>query len=168
MAYDAARGGWRRLLPSPEPRRWLESEAVAEALRAGLGRHCILVVAGGGGIPVVRRGSRYEGIEAVIDKDLAASRVALDLAADRLVIVTDVPAVAIGFRKSWERWLAQVSAAELEEALGRGEFGEGTMAPKVRAVLSFLKGGGTRAVITDIPSLPRALRGEAGTRISRD
>ena len=169
MAYDAPRGGWRRLLPSPEPRRWLESEGVAEAVRAGLARHCIFVVAGGGGIPVVRKGpGRYEGVEAVIDKDLAASRVALDLSADRLAIVTDVPGVAIGFHKSWERWLGEVGAPELEVALGQGEFGEGSMAPKVRAVLSFLKGGGARAVITDIPSLGRALRGEAGTRVARD
>jgi carbamate kinase len=168
MEYDGARGGWRRLLPSPEPRRWLESAAVQEAVRAGLGRHCVLVVAGGGGIPVVRKASgRYEGVEAVIDKDLAASLVAREVGADRLAIVTDVPAVALGFRKPWERWLGEVEPSELEEALGRGEFAEGSMAPKVRAVLSYLKGGGARAVITDIPSLGRALRGEAGTRIAR-
>ena len=169
MAYDGARGGWRRLLPSPKPLRWLESEAVQTALRLGLGRHAVFVVAGGGGIPVVRRGPGvFEGVEAVIDKDLSAALVARDLRAEVLAIVTDIPAVALGFGKPWERWLGATRLEELEQGLARGEFGEGSMAPKVQAVVTFLKEGGKRAVITDIPSLDRALRGEAGTRVERD
>jgi carbamate kinase len=169
MAYDGARGGWRRLLPSPKPIRWLEAEAVQEALRAGLGRRCVLVVAGGGGVPVVRKGpGTYEGVEAVIDKDLTAALVARDLGAERLAIVTDVPAVALGFHKPWERWLGEARMEELERGLAMGEFADGSMGPKIGAVLSFLKGGGKTAVITDIPSLARALHGEAGTRITRD
>jgi carbamate kinase len=169
MAFDGARGGWRRLLPSPRPVRWLEAEAVIEAIRNGLGRRCVFVVAGGGGIPVVRTGpERFEGVEAVIDKDLAASLVGQVLGAETLAIVTDVPAVAIGFRKSWEKWLGATTVGELERGLERGEFAEGSMGPKVEAVLSFLRNGGRRAIITDIPSLGRALRGEAGTRVLRD
>ena len=101
----------------------------------------------------------YEGVDAVIDKDLTASLVARELGLDTLAIVTDVPAVAVGFRKPWERWLGTSSIEELEELLRRGELGEGSMAPKVEAGLEFLRAGGRRLVITDIPSLARSLRG---------
>jgi len=168
MAFDGARGGWRRLLASPKPVRWLEAEALRPLVREGLGRRCVLVLAGGGGVPVVSKGhGRYEGVDAVIDKDLTASLVGRELEVDTLAIVTDVPAVAVGFRKPWERWLGEVDERELESALRNGEFGHGSMGPKVEAILEFVRGGGRRAVITDPPSLERALHGETGTRISR-
>jgi len=167
MTFDGARGGWRRLVPSPRPVRWLEGHAVRRLLEAGLGTTWIPVVSGGGGIPVVRRANGvYEGVEAVIDKDLAASLVARELDLDTLAIVTDVPGAAVAFGKRGERWLRDVSRSELEEWARRGEFGEGSMAPKVEAGLEFLRHGGRQFVITDIPSLPRALRGEAGTRVT--
>lgn len=168
MVYDGARGGWRRVVPSPKPVRWLEADAVRSVLRDGGGARCVPVVAGGGGVPVVARGAgNYEGVDAVIDKDLSAGVVAADLAVELLAIVTDVPAVAVGFGKPWERWLGEVSAEELGRYYRQGEFAEGSMAPKVRAGLDFLEHGGHRFVITDIPSMGRALRGEAGTRVSR-
>ncbi|MCI4317873.1 MAG: carbamate kinase [Thermoplasmata archaeon] len=168
MIYDGARGGWRRVAPSPEPVRWLESETVQKFLSGGWGGLWVPVVAGGGGIPVVSKGrGTYVGVEAVIDKDRTAAVVAGDLAVETLAIVTDVPAVAIGFHKRWERWLGEVDATEVEKHLKNGEFGEGSMRPKIEAALRFLARGGRRVVITDIPSLPRALRGEAGTRILR-
>ncbi len=146
--------------------RWLEGAAVRSLFESGLGARWIPVVAGGGGIPVVRKPhGTYEGVEAVIDKDLAASLVGRDLGVDTLAIVTDVPGAAIAFGKRGERWLAQVSRRELADFLQRGEFGEGSMGPKVAAGLEFLEGGGRRFIITDIPSLARALRGEAGTRV---
>ncbi len=166
MAFDGARGGWRRLVPSPRPVRWLEGQAVRRLLEVGLGTGWIPVVSGGGGIPVVRRANGvYEGVEAVIDKDLAASLVARELGLETLAIVTDVPGAAASFGKRGERWLREISRDELEGLFRRGEFGEGSMAPKVEAGLQFLRGGGREFVITDIPSLPRALRGEAGTRV---
>lgn len=168
MQFDGARGGWRRIVPSPRPVRWLEGSAVRSLLESGLGSHWIPVVAGGGGIPVVRRpDGTYEGVEAVIDKDLAASLVAHELGLDTLAIVTDVPGAAVGFGKPGERWLGEVSRTELARLWTRGEFAEGSMGPKVEAGLEFLRGGGRRFVITDIPSLARALRGEAGTRVER-
>jgi len=166
MQYDGARGGWRRIVPSPRPVRWIEGGAVRALLESGLGSRWIPVVAGGGGIPVVRRpDGTYEGVEAVIDKDLAASLVARELGVDTLAVVTDVPGAAVGFGKRGERWLTKVSREELADLFRRGEFAEGSMGPKVEAGLEFLAGGGRRFVITDIPSLARALRGEAGTRV---
>jgi carbamate kinase len=166
MQYDGARGGWRRIVPSPRPVRWIEGAAIRSLLESNLGSSWIPVVAGGGGIPVVRKpDGTFEGVEAVIDKDLAASLVARELGVNTLAVVTDVPGAAVSFGKRGERWLTQVSRRELAEYYRRGEFGEGSMGPKVAAGLEFLEGGGRRFVITDIPSLARALRGEAGTRV---
>jgi len=167
LTHDVARGGWRRLVPSPKPVRWLEGHAVRQLLEAGRGARWIPIVSGGGGIPVVRRpNGSYEGVEAVIDKDLAASLVATELGIERLAIVTDVPGAAVDFGRTGERWLGAVSRAELARLHRAGEFAEGSMGPKVEAGLEFLRHGGREVVITDIPSLPRALRGEAGTRVS--
>jgi carbamate kinase len=80
-------------------------------------------------------------------------------------VITDVPGAAVSFGKRGERWLTEVSRQELAEFLRRGEFGSGSMAPKIEAGLEFLEGGGRRFIVTDIPSLARALRGEAGTRV---
>lgn len=169
LERDSARGGWRRLVPSPRPLRWVEQETFREWLARRRPDASIPVVAGGGGVPVVERsGGRLEGVEAVIDKDLAAALVATAVGARRLAILTDVPGVAVGFHKPWERWLGEVSASELRAHLGRGEFGSGSMAPKVEAALGFLAGGGKEATIGDIAGLPRALRGEGGTRVRPD
>jgi carbamate kinase len=166
MQFDGARGGWRRLVPSPRPVRWLEGAAVRHLLESGLGARWIPVVAGGGGIPVIRRpDGGFDGVEAVIDKDLGASLVARELGMDTLAVVTDVPGAAVGFGKRGERWLGEVSLEELERYHAKGEFSPGSMGPKVEAGLEFLRGGGHRFVITDIPSLARALEGEAGTRV---
>jgi len=169
MRFDSARGGWRRLVPSPRPISWLEGAAVRRLLDAGLGDLWIPVVAGGGGIPVVRRpDGGFEGVEAVIDKDLGAALVAHELGFPTLAVVTDVPGAALAFGKRGERWLGDVSMGELTEYSARGEFEAGSMGPKVVAGLEFLRGGGRTFVICDIPSLGRALAGEAGTRVHAD
>jgi len=166
MVDDVARGGWRRLVPSPRPVRWLEGSAVRHVLEAEAGARWIPIVAGGGGIPVVRRrNGSYEGVEAVIDKDLGAALVAHELGLDSLAVVTDVPGAAVNFGRTGERWLGDVGRDELARLLKDGEFAEGSMGPKVEAGLEFLRAGGRRFLITDVPSLPRALRGEAGTRV---
>jgi carbamate kinase len=168
LENDRSRGGWRRLVASPRPLRWLEGPTVRRMFDAGLGAHFVPVVAGGGGIPVVReRGGRYRGVDAVIDKDRTAAIVARDLGADTLAVVTDVPAAAVGYSGARPTWLGEVTPRELAGYLARGEFAEGSMAPKVEAGLSFLRHGGERFIITSIPALSDALAGRAGTRVRR-
>jgi carbamate kinase len=165
MLHDPARGGWRRLVPSPRPVRWVEGAIVRRLLHGPLGAAAVWVLGGGGGIPVVARGrGRLEGVEAVIDKDFAAEGIATALGASTLAMVTDVPGVAVGFRRPWERWLGAVGARRLARYRAEGEFGEGSMEPKVEAALRFVRHRKRRAVITDVSSLPRALAGEAGTQ----
>lgn len=166
LREDPTHRGWRRVVASPSPRRWLEAEAVHAWLATGRRIPWIPVVAGGGGVPVVReRRGRHRGIDAVIDKDRSAALIARSLGAAALVIVTDVPAVAVGFGRPEQRWLGAVTDRELAGYARRGEFADGSMGPKVRAVLDFLRAGRGRAIITDIPSLGAALHGRAGTRV---
>lgn len=169
LTYDGPRGGWRRVVASPSPIEWLEAAAVERLLGDGGGRRWVPVVAGGGGIAVVAtRSGSYEPRDAVVDKDATAALVGRDLRAHTLVIVTDVPGAAVGYGQRWERWLGEVTREELVELERMGEFADGSMGPKIKAGLSFLASGGDRFIVTDIPSLPRALRGEAGTRVTRD
>lgn len=168
LELDRARGGWRRVVPSPRPRRWVEGEAVRALFDAGLGSRVVLVTGGGGGIPVVRRsGATWEGVEAVIDKDLAAALIAETLGVRSFVILTDVPGIAVGFGTRWERWLRSVEREELDRYYRAGEFPAGSMGPKVEAGLQFLEQGGEEFIVTDIPSLDRTLAGEAGTHVVR-
>jgi carbamate kinase len=162
---DPSRGGWRRLVPSPRPCRWLEGPSVRRMLDAGFGATTVPVVTGGGGIPVVRRGNRWEGVDAVIDKDRAAALVGTTLGATTLAIVTDVPGAALGFRSGRPEWLGRVGFDELQRYWRRGEFAEGSMGPKVEAGLRFLREGGRRFTISDVAHLPAALAGRAGTRV---
>ncbi len=167
LAEDRERGGWRRLVPSPAPRAWLEAGAVRSMLDAGLGRRCVFVVTGGGGVPVVRRNGRWDGVDAVVDKDRTAALVAEALGAATLAIVTDVPGAAVDFGTSRVRWLGAISLAELVRYRRAGEFAEGSMRPKVEAGIRFLRRGGERFLITDIAGLSAALAGRAGTRVTR-
>jgi len=165
LREDPRRGGWRRLVPSPRPLRWLEGDAVRSMLDAGFGARCVFVVTGGGGIPVVRRRGGWEGVDAVIDKDRTAALAARQLDVDTLAIVTDVPGAALGFGTDHQRWLGRVSLDELARSWRRGEFEDGSMGPKVEAGIRFLRSGGRSFLITDIGSLPSALAGRAGTRV---
>ncbi len=167
LAEDRERGGWRRVVPSPEPVGWVEAPAVRAMLDAGLGARCVFVVSGGGGVPVVRRGATLTGVDAVIDKDRAAALVARAVGASTLAIVTDVPGAAVGFGTPDVRWLGAVSRADLARYARAGEFGAGSMGPKVEAGLRFLRAGGHRFLISDIPTLRSALAGRAGTRVPR-
>jgi carbamate kinase len=156
---DAGRG-WRRLVASPRPVRVVQRLMIRDSARAG---H-IVVACGGGGIPIVRGDDRdYEGIEAVIDKDLTSSVLAAEIGAELLIILTDVPQVYVHYGKPEQRPLDAVTLKEIEALQAEGHFGKGSMGPKVEAIVSFLRAGGKRGLITSAARLPDAMDGRAGT-----
>jgi carbamate kinase len=162
MREDAGRG-WRRVVPSPEPIEIVEQPAI-EAL---LGTGAVVVAAGGGGIPVVRRADgSLAGVEAVVDKDLASALLAANLGAEVLLVLTGVEHVAVDFGRPTQRDLHELRAAELARHATDGQFAPGSMLPKVQAVLRFLAQGGHRAVITTPELSEKALAGEIGTQVT--
>jgi carbamate kinase len=162
VVEDAGRG-YRRVVPSPAPLEIVEARAITRLLEQGY----TVVAAGGGGIPVAPRDGRLAGVEAVIDKDLAAALPGTTVGARALVLVTDVDAVMLDFGTSRQRPLTTVSADEMRQHLHDGHFPEGSMGPKVRACLQFLDSGGGCAVIARPRLAPAVLSGHAaaGTRI---
>jgi carbamate kinase len=159
LVEDAGRG-WRRVVPSPRPLEIVELEPVQTLLAAGT----IVVACGGGGIPVVARDERLDGVDAVIDKDYVSALLARLLGAARLVILTDVPALYRAYRTPAEQELRRLSPDEAEQLLP--ELPEGSMRPKVEASLEFVRETGGEALITSAGQLARAIRGESGTRIA--
>ncbi len=124
----------------------------------------IVVACGGGGIPIVRGENRdYEGIEAVIDKDLTSSVLAAEIGAELLIILTDVPQVYVHYGKPEQKALGAVTLEEIEALQAEGHFGKGSMGPKVEAIVNFLKAGGKRGLITSPARLGDAMDGRAGT-----
>jgi len=150
---------WRRVVASPAPLRIVEEEPLLQIIDAG---H-VVVAGGGGGVPVVEHKRELRGVEAVVDKDLTAARLATLVRADVLLILTAVPRVQVGFGTPDARSLDNVSAAEARQLLAGGEFPEGSMGPKVTACLSFLDAGGSRAVIAALSDAADAVFGDAGT-----
>ena len=161
---DAGRG-WRRVVASPQPKRIVELEVIRDLLDAGVAT----IAVGGGGIPVIENEKgNLEGIAAVIDKDLASALLASQVDADLLLISTAVEKVALNFGTPEQEWVDQFTLAEVKERLAEGgHFAEGSMAPKMRAVVQFLEAGGKEALITNPQNLERAMDGETGTRIVR-
>jgi carbamate kinase len=161
VAEDAGRG-WRRVVPSPRPLEILEMDSIRTLQSAGF----LVIAAGGGGIPVIRDdGGALRGVEAVIDKDLTASLLAIGLRADLFLISTAVEGVAIHYRTPQERWLSGMTLEEARHYLREGHFPPGSMGPKIEAAIHYLEAGGKMVLITSPPAIGRALRGEAGTRI---
>ncbi len=158
---DAGRG-WRRVVPSPQPKSIVESEVIKAMLEAGV----VVIASGGGGIPVVRDESgKLRGVEAVIDKDLAGEKLAETVRADVLLILTDVPKVAVNFRQPDERWLDVVDVPTMRALQREGHFKSGSMGPKVEAVLRFVEWGGRRGIIASLNEALEALEGRAGTHV---
>jgi carbamate kinase len=158
---DAGRG-WRRVVPSPEPLAIVELDAIRALADAGF----VVTAVGGGGIPVVRGADgTLRGVEAVIDKDLSSALLATLLGADQFVISTAVCRVCLDFGTPRQRPLDRLTMEEARRHLAEGQFGEGSMAPKIRAVLRYLEHGGREAVITCPEELEEAVEGRAGTRI---
>ena len=155
-------GGWRRVVGSPRPMQIVERETIRTLVAEG---H-LVIAAGGGGTPVYEDPELgLEGMDAVVDKDRAAAVLAHDIGADTLLILTDVPGVFTGFGTPEQRMHPRLEAAEAERLLQAGEFGTGSMAPKIEAALRFLSDGGERAIIARLDEGLDAVAGRAGTTI---
>ena len=159
---DAGRG-WRRIVPSPKPQDIVESAVIRSLALAGV----VVISTGGGGIPVLRaEDGTLSGVEAVIDKDFGAAKLAGILGADTLLIVTSVEAAKINFNTPDEQSLAEVSVDELDQYIDSGQFAPGSMLPKVQASIEFVSGTpGRTAIITSLEKTAEAIEGVAGTRI---
>ena len=164
VVEDAGRG-WRRVVPSPLPKKVVEIEAVKTLIEAGV----IVVTVGGGGIPVIEKSEgEYTGTAAVIDKDFASALLATNIDADMLLISTSVEKIALNFGKPNQEWVDQMTLTEAKNYLAEGtHFLKGSMAPKIQAVIWFLEAGGKQAIVTNPENIGRALKGETGTRIVR-
>lgn len=162
MAEDAGRG-YRRMVPSPKPIAIVEINAIRTLVDAG----DVVIAAGGGGIPVVLRGNHLKGVSAVIDKDFASLRLALDLDADMLIILTAVEKVAINFGKPNEKWLSHLSIDEAKQYIKENQFAPGSMLPKVEAAIAFASSRkGRSALITLLEKAKDGIEGKTGTIIS--
>ena len=155
-------GGWRRVVPSPAPYSIVETPVVRSLVADGV----VVIAGGGGGVPVIEDGPRLIGKEGVVDKDLAAAIIAKEVEASVLLILTDVKCVQRGFGTLMPEDIDRMTTEEAEKLLKAGEFGAGSMGPKVRAAVDFVQGGGSRAVIADLDDAPEALAGAAGTTIA--
>ena len=161
MKEDAGRG-YRRVVPSPLPIDIIEKPAINTLMKDGQ----VVICAGGGGIPVIKKGNRLEGVAAVIDKDYASSKLADLINADYLVILTAVDNVCINFNKPNQKILEKVSTTELEKYLNEGHFAKGSMYPKVQACLNFVKSGNNKtAIIASLDNAKEAFKEKAGTII---
>jgi carbamate kinase len=154
-------GGWRRVVPSPRPYSIVETPVITQLVSSG----AIVIASGGGGVPVIEKGPRLIGKEGVVDKDLAAAILATEVAASVLLILTDVPKVQRGYGSLTPEDLDRITVEEARRMLKAGEFGAGSMGPKVEAALGFVEAGSGRAVIADLDQSREALAGRAGTEV---
>jgi carbamate kinase len=163
MMEDAGRG-WRHRVPSPEPREIINLHVIEALLDAGV----VVIAGGGGGIPVLRgpRGE-WQGVQAVVDKDLTSALLAASLGIPDLLILTAVERVAVNFGTPQQKFLSQVSLDELKKLQRAGHFAKGSMGPKVDAAVRHLEAGGKRAIIGHLAKAAAALAGESGTHVVR-
>lgn len=154
--------GWRRVVPSPRPLKIVQRHMIRHSAAEGN----IVIAAGGGGVPIkVDKDGRYEGVEAVIDKDLTSSMLASEIKADTLIILMEEPKVFVDYGTPKQRALDKISISQLTDYLAEGHFPAGSIGPKVEAAIQFVQRGGKRAIITCADCLSAALDGQDGTTI---
>ena len=153
--------GYRRVVASPDPVTIIEKREIQRLINAGF----IVICCGGGGIPVVRSGRAFNGVDAVIDKDLASSLLANEVGAELLVIATDVAGVFSDFDTPNEKLIREMSLKQTQEFLKNEKVGKGSMGPKLEASLRFLSSGGKRAVIGSVEEIAAGVAGSKGTQI---
>jgi len=162
MVEDSGRG-YRRVVPSPDPKEIVELNTIKLLEKNGV----IVITVGGGGIPVIKENGNLKGVAAVIDKDLASEKLAEDIDADVLLILTAVEKVAINYNKPNQKFLDKMTVEEAIKYMEEGHFAPGSMFPKVKAAVRFAKSKvGRRAIITSLDKALEALKGEAGTVIT--
>lgn len=155
--------GFRRVVPSPLPRKIVESETIKKLINSGT----IVIAAGGGGMPVyIEDDGRYEGVDAVVDKDRTSAILALEIDAHELYILTSVEKVALNYRQENMQFLDHMSIDEAHHYLNAGQFPAGSMGPKIEAAIHFLEQGGEKVLITSVEKMADALQGTTGTLIS--
>lgn len=158
---DASRG-YRRVVPSPEPKDVLQIDIIKRVIEMGY----IVIALGGGGIPVMNRGHGViEGLEAVIDKDKSSSLLANMLDVDLFLISTEADAAYLNFKKPDQFEIRNTSVAELEQYMNENHFAPGSMKPKIESVIRFIKNGGKKALITNYECLEEAMKGASGTHV---
>ena len=162
MAVKKVIGGYRRVVPSPKPVEIIESGIIRKLVKSA-----VVIAAGGGGIPVYRKGSRLKGIDAVIDKDLASACLAISIKADTMLILTGVDCAYLNYQKRSHIPINKMNTKEAKQFLAEGHFPEGSMGPKVQAAINFLENGGKRVIITSPEKIRQAMEGKAGTLITR-
>jgi carbamate kinase len=151
--------GFRRVVASPQPITIVEKREIQKLIEMNF----IVICCGGGGIPVVREGRTFAGVDAVIDKDLASAKLAEEVGVDLFVIATDEAGAAVDYGTPEQRFLGKISVREAEQYLSQGQFPAGSMGPKVEAAIRFISAGGHRAVITAVDQIEAAVTGRAGT-----
>ncbi len=159
---DSSRG-YRRVVASPKPIGILQLSTIQQLIHSGV----LVIAGGGGGIPTYNDGDMLIGVEAVIDKDLSTACLANGINADTFIILTGVEHVYVDFNKPTQKALDTVSIEEALEYLAAGQFGKGSMAPKIQAAIAFLQGGGKEVIITHPYKMLEALEGTTGTRVVR-
>jgi len=160
--WDSGRG-FRRVVPSPEPKHIIEAEAIKSLIKAGI----IVIASGGGGIPVEIKNGRLQGVDAVIDKDLAAELLAETVNAKIMLILTAVPEVFINYGKENQTAIRKIKEPLAQNYLFEGHFPPGSMGPKIEAALRFIRNGGQRVVITSPELAWKGFQGKAGTEITK-
>ncbi len=162
---DDAGRGFRRVVPSPKPIKIVQRHMIRQSAREGN----LVIAGGGGGIPIwIKENGDYEGIEAVIDKDLTSALLATEIGAEILIILMPLPKVAINFGTPEQQDLDRVSLEQTKEYLAAGHFPPGSLGPKVQGIVNYLENGGRRAIITTADRLDAALEGKDGTEFYRD
>lgn len=164
MKEDAGGRGFRRVVPSPTPSEIVEADTIVRLLELGT----IVIAVGGGGIPVIIKSGSLEGIEAVIDKDRAASVLAGEIKAERLILLTNVEEVYVKWGEPDQEPLGKIHLSEIKKLYEAYEFPAGSMGPKVRSAIDFIRAGGKEAIISHADRLLDACDGKAGTRIIPD
>lgn len=153
--------GYRRIVASPKPITIVEKREITRLIEMDF----IVICCGGGGIPVIREGRTFCGVDAVIDKDLASAKLAKEVGVDLFIIATDVEGAAINYGQPNQRFLRTITIEEAAQYMEEGHFPTGSMQPKIQASIEFLRNGGTRAMITSIEAIESAVQGLAGTEI---